>query len=125
MNRIPLQVRTHNPYLGVKLQNDLKLTLHIDQVTSKANRCLGFLRRNMGKCPEKVKEQAYFAVVRPHLEYVQRHGIPTSKRIQTSWNQYKDEQRDSSEMTIRVKLVQLQQCKRTSTGIPSKNDANE
>ena len=80
MNGIPLQVRTHSPYLGVELQKDLKWTSHIDQVTSKANHCLGFLRRNMGKCLEKVKKQTYFAVVRPHLEYAAAAWDPYLKK---------------------------------------------
>ena len=37
----------HHPYLGVELQSDLKWNQHIHQVTAKANRSLGFLRRNI------------------------------------------------------------------------------
>ena len=69
MNNINLETRSHNPYHGVELQDDLKWTKHINQATAKANRNLGFLRRNLHKCPERVKEQAYCALVRPHLEY--------------------------------------------------------
>ena len=36
--------------------------------TSKANRTLGFLRRNLFSCPQDVKEAAY-SMVRPILEY--------------------------------------------------------
>ena len=35
----------------------------------KANRTLGFLRRNLRKCPESVKNQAYTTLIRPCLEY--------------------------------------------------------
>ena len=35
----------------------------------KASRTLGFLRRNLGKCPEYVKDQAYTTLIRPRLEY--------------------------------------------------------
>ena len=63
--RIELETRPHNPYLGVEIQDDLKLNKHIDQCTTKANRNLGFLRRNLSRCPESIKEQAYCALVRP------------------------------------------------------------
>ena len=38
-------------------------------MTSKAKWTLGFLRRNIYKCPQDIKEQAYKSLVRPHLEY--------------------------------------------------------
>ena len=80
MNRIALETRSHNPYLGVEIQEDLKLTRHIDQSTAKTNRNLGFPRPNQRKCHEKVKEQAYCALVRPHLEYAALARDPYSKK---------------------------------------------
>ena len=60
----------YHPYLGVELQSDLKWDQHIHQVTAKANRSLGFLRRNLSKCLEGTKKSlAYQALVRSHLEY--------------------------------------------------------
>ena len=56
-------------YLGVQLNASLKWNHHIELIVAKANRSLGFLRRNIYQCPEKVKEQAYKALVRPILEY--------------------------------------------------------
>ena len=38
-------------------------------VFTKANRTLGFLRRNLYSCPPDVKEAAYKGLVRPVLEY--------------------------------------------------------
>ncbi len=80
MNDIALELRTHNAYLGKELKNDLKWTKHINQTTAKANRGLGFLRRNLSKCPERVKEQAYCALVRPHLEYASAAWDPYLKK---------------------------------------------
>jgi hypothetical protein len=57
------------PYLGVELSEDLGLEIHINKVTSKANRTLGFLRRNIYRCPQDIKKQAYKSLIRPHLEY--------------------------------------------------------
>ena len=64
-----LEAASHSTYLGVELARDLSWNEHINRITTKANRSLGFIRRNLNKCPEKVKEQAYIALVRPHLEY--------------------------------------------------------
>ena len=43
-------------YLGVTITNDLKWNTHISNVCTKANRTLGFLRRNLYSCPPDVKE---------------------------------------------------------------------
>ena len=56
-------------YLGVTITSDLKWNSHIRNVCSKANRTLGFLRRNKFSCPQDVKEAAYKSMVRPILEY--------------------------------------------------------
>ena len=45
--------------LGVTIRN------HISNVCTKANRALGFLRRNLYFCPPDVKEAAYKGLVRP------------------------------------------------------------
>ena len=56
-------------YLGVTITSDLKWNSHIRNMCSKANRTLGFLRRNIFSCPQDVKEAAYKTLVRPILEY--------------------------------------------------------
>ena len=56
-------------YLGVTITSDLKWNSHIRNVCSKANRTLGFPRRNLFSCPQDVKEAAYESMVRPILEY--------------------------------------------------------
>ena len=42
---------------------------HISKIASKANSTLGFLRRNLKGYPSKLKEIAYFSMVRSLLEY--------------------------------------------------------
>ena len=59
----------HYPYLDVEISRDLSWTNHVKKVTSKANRALGFVRRNLSSCRRPVKVQMYQALVRPHLEY--------------------------------------------------------
>ena len=56
-------------YLGVTIQSDLKWHRHVTNITKKANRTLGFLRRNLNINSTSVQEQAYKSLVRPSLEY--------------------------------------------------------
>ena len=44
------------PYLGVQLSEDLRWEPHIKKAISKENKVLGFLRRNIGKCPLDIRE---------------------------------------------------------------------
>jgi hypothetical protein len=60
---------TSNPYIGAELTNTMSWDKQVPKVATKGNKALGFIRRNVGSCPEEVKKQAYLAPVRPHLEY--------------------------------------------------------
>ena len=51
------------------ITNDLRWNTHVSNVCTKANRTLGFLRRNLHSCPQEVKEAAYKGLVHPVLEY--------------------------------------------------------
>ena len=42
-------------YLGVTITSDLRWNIHVSNVCTKANRTLGFLRRNLYSCPQEVK----------------------------------------------------------------------
>ena len=59
----------HHPFLGVELDKDLKWGSHIEKIVSKANRSLGFIKRNLSMCPKEIKCAAYYTLVRPQLEY--------------------------------------------------------
>ena len=69
MSRVELQQVDHHPYLGVELTSKLDWGPHISNITNKARRSLNFLQRNLYKCPENIKQQAYTSLVRPILEY--------------------------------------------------------
>ena len=56
-------------YLGVTITSDLRWNTHVSNVCTKANRTLGFLRRNLYSCPQEVIEAAYKGLVRPVLDY--------------------------------------------------------
>ena len=47
----------------------MRWNTHVSNVCTKANRTLGFLRRNLYSCPQEVKEAAYKGLVRPVLDY--------------------------------------------------------
>ncbi len=72
----------HYPYIGVEISSDLSWNSHITKVTSKAQRALGFVRRNLSSTPRPVKVQMYQALIRPHLEYAAAAWDPyTQKNI--------------------------------------------
>ena len=47
-----LETVHHYPYLGVELSEDMNWDHQISKITSKADRTLGFIRRNLSKCPK-------------------------------------------------------------------------
>ena len=64
-----LQNVDDNPYLGLILSKDLKWSTHIDNICKKASSTLGFIQRNLKKCPKECKKTAYVSLVRSTLEY--------------------------------------------------------
>ena len=79
----------HTKYLGVHLSHDLRWNKHTAKVTSKANRTLGFLRRNLRTPSIKIKDTAYKTLVRPTVEY-----------CSTVWDPY------TSKNTKQIEMVQ-------------------
>lgn len=77
---VALKTVEHHPYLGVELSKNLDWGHHIHNITGKANQSLGFIRRNLGSCPQNVKEQAYMTLVRPRLEYASSVWDPHLKK---------------------------------------------
>ena len=53
---------------------------HIGKITTKANRMLGLLQRNLRNCPLRIREQAYISLVRPYLEYCSTVWSPHCKK---------------------------------------------
>ena len=51
-------------YLGLTITDN-----HISEITCKATKTLGFLRRNLALAPRHTKEVAYKTLVHPQLEY--------------------------------------------------------
>ena len=66
-------------YLGVNISQDLSWNHHINEITGKANRTLGFIKRNVKTKNEQVKELAYKTLVRPQVEYASSVWTPHTK----------------------------------------------
>jgi myo-inositol-hexaphosphate 3-phosphohydrolase len=66
-------------YLGITLSHDLRWNQHITNITNKANRTLGFLRRNLQINHPQLKTTAYNSLVRPSVEYATTVWDPYTK----------------------------------------------
>ena len=56
--------------------------IHVSNICTKANRTLGFLRRNLYACPQELKEAAYKGLVNPVLEYSSSDWDPSDVGFQ-------------------------------------------
>ena len=79
-----LKTETDSKYLGVTINNKMCWNNHIDNICSKANRSLAFLRRNLQISQTHIKASTYTTLVRPQLEYAAAVWDPytTVKRSQ-------------------------------------------
>ena len=70
---------------GIVLENVDNIK-YLGDVCTKANRTIGFLRRNLPSCPQDVKETAYKRLVRPVLKYASPvwdpHGIVVQEELE-------------------------------------------
>ena len=65
-----LETSDTSRYLGVSIIDNLTWSSHDTAITAgKANRVLGFLRRNINDCSTKVKAISYITMVRPIMKY--------------------------------------------------------
>ena len=77
-----LEAVDHAKYLGVELSNNMGWNRHIQSITSKASKSLGFIKRNIKVKNQAVRETAYKTLVRPQLEYASTVWSPfTQKNI--------------------------------------------
>ena len=57
------------PYLGVMLDNKMRWSPHIEIITSRANKVLGLIKRNLWNCLKSVRETVYTTLVIPKFQY--------------------------------------------------------
>ena len=69
IHNTPLQSAKSAKYLGVTIDDSLSWDSHIKNTYQKANFTLSFLERNLNKCPSHIKQQCYYSLVRPILDY--------------------------------------------------------
>ena len=56
-------------YLGITITDNLDWGQHVSEISCKATKTMGFLRRNSALAPRHSKKVAYKTLVRPQLEY--------------------------------------------------------
>ena len=59
--------------------DNLDWSKHITTTTTKANARLSFIKRNLKDCPQKLKEIAYFSLVRSFVDYASAVWDPHQK----------------------------------------------
>ena len=64
-----LEAVDHAKYLRLEISHDLNWNTHIQNLTTKANRTLDFVRRNISTKHQGIRQTAYNTLVRPQLEY--------------------------------------------------------
>jgi hypothetical protein len=67
-------------YLGITLSHNMSWDTHINNITSKANKILGFLKRNLKINQEETKSLAYKSMVRSNLEYCSSVWSPHTQK---------------------------------------------
>jgi len=80
------------PYLGVQLDSKLSWREPVDNTTAKANRTLGFLRRNLWFCPKEIKTSAYSTLIRPYWSMHLAPGTHARLVRKIDWKGFKGKQ---------------------------------
>ena len=76
-NNQPVKIVANQFDLGVVVSNDHKWSPHIASCTAKANRLLGFLRRNCSQMTDtRCRRLLYLSLVRSHLSYASEIWAP-------------------------------------------------
>ena len=104
-HRMIVEAVSRAKYLGVTINRDMNWSEYINNVCTKANKTLGFLKRNLKISSRKIKEMAYKSYVRPALEYAC-----------TVWDPYTQQHIDHIEaIQRRAVCFVMRQYRRTSS----------
>ena len=104
-------------YLGITITENMDWGQLISDISSKATKALGFLRRNLAFAPRSTKKVAYKTLVRPKLEYAAPIWSPYCK---TQIQQVEKVQRTAARWTCRrwrnTSTVVLEKCSMSCNG---------
>jgi hypothetical protein len=74
-------------YLGITISKDMNWNTHINNITSKANKIIGFLRRNLPIQNTETKTLAYKSMVRSNLKYYASVWAPHTEKLKSKLEQ--------------------------------------
>ena len=97
---------TSNPYIGAELTNTMSWDKQVPKVATKGNKALDFIRRNVGSCPEEVKNKHTLRLSDLTLSMPAAFGALISKNIFNRLRWSNAEQHASSKATTQETLVQ-------------------
>ena len=80
---------SEHPYLGLTFTSKPSWKSHISNITLKANRMLGLIKRNSRHCHPRLKKQAYFSLVHSHLEYCSSVWNPPLIKLNVGFREHK------------------------------------
>ena len=85
-------------YHGITLTDELSWSSHVRSIHNRANSTLGFVRRNLRRCPAKLKETAYRTLHQyaPHWNMQLQFGTLIWPGIVTYWKKYSGDRRGLS-----------------------------
>lgn len=76
-----IAVSDKTKYLGITIADSLNFAEHINNISNKANKSLGLVRRNFSKCTPSVREQLYKTLIRPQMEYASSAWDPHQQHL--------------------------------------------
>ena len=82
-----LESVTTAKYLGITISKDMNWDTHINNITSKANKIIGFYRRNLLIQNTEAKTLAYKSMVRSNLEYCASVWAPHTEKLKSKLEQ--------------------------------------
>ena len=78
-------------YLGIHLSEDLRWNEHVRNISNKANKTLGFLKRNLRHCSAATKDRAYKVLVyNQQLNTALLYGTHTQPRTSDRWRWFRE-----------------------------------
>ena len=89
MGDTPLETITTRKHLGIVLSSNLEWGPHVDEVTSKAKRLLGFIWRTVGSNDPATMKKLFVALLDQSSSIVHLFGLQTRKVTNISWKGFR------------------------------------